>query len=95
MGGERENIKDILIKNILSLFPPKVATIKNCPSPPKKRAKLFAFMDTQDPFTSTELSASEEVPSYLSLPCHTEESDPLMYWKENQNQFPYLAQLAN
>lgn len=33
--------------------------------------------------------------NYLELQCHTEESYPLQYWKENQNQFPDLDQIAN
>lgn len=64
--------------------------------PPRKRSKLFSFMDSRvQAVTPVNNSSVEiEIQDYLSQPCLPEECDPLEYWKVQESVFPTLAKLA-
>ncbi|KAI2661217.1 Zinc finger BED domain-containing protein 4 [Labeo rohita] len=92
IGEEQVIIKNLLNAKVESASPKGNATMK-CSAQPKKRPKLFSYMESQSSAMPAD-TAPHEVPVYFSTPCLTEDTDPLVYWKENQSRFPTLAQRA-
>uniref|UniRef100_A0A0P4VUB7 HAT C-terminal dimerisation domain-containing protein n=1 Tax=Scylla olivacea TaxID=85551 RepID=A0A0P4VUB7_SCYOL len=64
---------------------------------PTKKCKLFRFM-TPSASTSSSLctltSTLSQVESYLSQPRTEDDSDPLLFWEQNQSTLPQLTILA-
>ncbi|XP_063855526.1 zinc finger BED domain-containing protein 4-like [Scylla paramamosain] len=64
---------------------------------PTKKCRLFRFM-TPSASTSSSLctltSTLSQVQSYLSQPTTEDDSDPLLFWEQNQSPLPQLAILA-
>ncbi|KAI2659489.1 Zinc finger BED domain-containing protein 4 [Labeo rohita] len=92
IGEEQVIIKNLLNAKVESASPKGNATM-NGSTQPKKRPKLFSYMESQSSAMPAD-TAPHEVPVYFSTPCLTEDTDPFVYWKENQSRFPTLAQLA-
>lgn len=89
-GEEQNTIRNLLAAKVDSIRPEATSAIN---IQPHKRPGLFSYMDTQT--TSVPIDASShELPVYLSAPCLAEGTNPLLFWKENQNRFPNLAVLA-
>ncbi|XP_076065166.1 zinc finger BED domain-containing protein 4-like [Oratosquilla oratoria] len=64
---------------------------------PRKKCKLFRFM-TPSSSTSSSLctltSTLSQMESYLSQPITEDDSDPLLFWEQNQSTLPQLTILA-
>ncbi|XP_063846824.1 zinc finger BED domain-containing protein 4-like [Scylla paramamosain] len=64
---------------------------------PTKKCRLFRFI-TPSASTSSSLctltSTLSQVQSYLSQPTTEDDSDPLLFWEQNQSPLPQLAILA-
>lgn len=64
---------------------------------PTKKCKLFRFM-TPSASTSSSLctltSTSSQIESYLNQPTTEDDSDPLLFWQQNQSTLPQLTILA-
>nr|XP_023696959.1 zinc finger BED domain-containing protein 1-like isoform X2 [Paramormyrops kingsleyae] len=93
IGEEVNTMKDLLMGKVECLSPKLSAGYNDCSDQPKKRPKLFSYMESQSS-SSAVAKASHDVIVYLSQPCLAEDVDPLAYWKGNQTGFPELAQLA-
>ena len=62
--------------------------------PAKKRRGFFSSLIDNPRIATTSISIESEIQDYLSTACIPEESDPLIFWKVNQKQFPSLAKLV-
>ncbi len=73
----------------------------DCP-PPAKRAPMAELFGDIFPNEQASSSSSkslsevvdEEVQHYRAVQSLSVDSNPLVWWKDNQNQFPHLAKLA-
>ncbi len=74
----------------------------DCP-PPAKRAPMAELFGDIFPIEQASSSSSskslsevvdEEVQHYRAVQSLSVDSNPLVWWKDNQNQFPHLAKLA-
>ncbi len=73
----------------------------DCP-PPAKRAPMAELFGDNFPIEHASSSSSkslsevvdEEVQHYRAVQSLSVDSNPLVWWKDNQNQFPHLAKLA-
>ena len=64
-------------------------------SPVRKRTKLFSFMKPTVPSEGQQNNSGDgEIHQYFNQPCELDCVNPLLYWKENQHNFPGLAKLA-
>ncbi|XP_048867862.1 E3 SUMO-protein ligase ZBED1-like isoform X4 [Brienomyrus brachyistius] len=93
IGEEVTTMKDLLMGKVECLSPKLSAGYNDYSGQPKKRPKLFSYMESQSG-PSAVAKASHDVIVYLSQPCLAEDVDPLAYWKGNQTSFPELARLA-
>lgn len=90
---EVEPMKALLHAKVNQLTPPTTSTQPDTSSPPKKKSKLFKFLTSRS-VTTVSTSTPSEVDTYLSQPLIDEESDPLIYWQQQQATFPQLTSLA-
>ncbi|XP_048867860.1 E3 SUMO-protein ligase ZBED1-like isoform X2 [Brienomyrus brachyistius] len=93
IGEEVNTMKYLLMGKVECLSPKLSAGYNDYSGQPKKRPKLFSYMESQSG-PSAVAKASHDVIVYLSQPCLAEDVDPLAYWKGNQTSFPELARLA-
>ena len=66
-------------------------------SPPKKRSKLFGFMDRSQQNTESQQVSDTlllQVEEYLQSPTLPEDGDLLSYWKDNCHRYPELSKIA-
>lgn len=62
---------------------------------PKKRRKLFSFLDEKKVNKLDEHNRiSSEVFDYLKEPIVIEDISPLKYWENNENKYPNIAKIA-
>ncbi|XP_042233773.1 protein lava lamp-like [Homarus americanus] len=67
----------------------------NTSSPPKKRCKMFSFMEDPDANQPVaDNTVDHEITRYLNMPCEPEESNPLDFWKRHEDIFPQLTKLV-
>ena len=64
-------------------------------SPPRKKKRLFGFMDNAPTIPHVNTSTVEaEIQDYLTNPCIPEDSDSLQYWSIHKESHPTLSKLA-
>ncbi|KAK3853849.1 hypothetical protein Pcinc_039628 [Petrolisthes cinctipes] len=99
--SELKEQQAVLIKEVESIIsstttcPVESSAISMTPPPPVKQSKLFSYMTAAAaaPIT-TRYTNSMEVSTYLADPCLPEDTDPLIYWKQNKVSMPTLTKLA-
>ena len=65
------------------------------PPPSKKRRGFFStLIETAENPVSSTTGTESYIDDYLTSPCMTEDTDPLSFWKLNENKYPALAKLA-
>ncbi|KAK3556990.1 hypothetical protein QTP70_022329 [Hemibagrus guttatus] len=104
----RSNLFNSLIEKILEYHPPQaqaseeqLEVVSSSGDPPAKRApifELFGKLFPVNPSTPANKSPSqmvkEEVECYKQVPTLPMDSNPLVWWKDNESQFPHVAKLA-
>lgn len=100
-AAEASNMKQLVMKKAQELkgASSPITVTTSAPDsevpPPKKRSRLFTFMtDTPITTSSSDSSIHDQVNQYFDSPCVVENSDPLLFWKDHQHQFPDLAKLS-
>ena len=105
---DKENVMSAITDECVALVPvtPTVPAIDLSESdnpPPKKKLKGLAAVlkrisDEEEPDSMPTLTPQEtvesEIASYLNFPHAAPETDPLVWWKEEEGRFPTLARLA-
>ena len=93
MDEEFDNIRDILIKkaeDIASRIIPEDGP------PPAKRARPgLGFMKDRSQSSSEAVGTLFEINNYLSHPCMPDDTNILLFWKDNEKKYPTLARLAS
>ena len=93
---EKETLKAELTSKactVIDVALPEHTTMK---SSPKKRKRLFSFMDKSvaPAQPATDESLNTEITKYFSQPCLAEDSDALAFWKGHVGTFPVLSKMA-
>ena len=83
---------ELLSSKFSELSPPTAATTPS--SPPKKKSKLLRHLPGHRSQPATAPTAAPEITSYLATPNMDEDTDPLLFWCQHQQQYPTLGQLA-
>ena len=94
---EIDSVKSMLIERAAKDSPePQQTTSDAAVPPPRKRCKLFSYMNKNATATAPKppSSAATEVADYLALPILDEKEDPLGFWKKHEHRFPLLSKLA-
>ncbi|XP_063846812.1 uncharacterized protein LOC135092289 [Scylla paramamosain] len=85
------------VHDIMSTATEEKGSLQENKEAPTKKCRLFRFM-TPSASTSSSLctltSTLSQVQSYLSQPTTEDDSDPLLFWEQNQSPLPQLAILA-
>ena len=94
-------MKIILRNELAKIEAPTVINVANqetvAPEPPKKKRRIFTFMDDDCESQMTQSSTTDhekELQKYLEEPCEDENTYPLKYWKNHQSVNPSLANIA-
>ena len=86
-------MKTILTAEMATLKPPSTEpdVITLVSEPPKKKHKIFIFMDdgrNQQPTASSSTDHIAELQKYLNDPHEEKKMCPIKYWKEFQSVYP-------
>ena len=90
---DRQEVKEH-VNDHLDQQPLKPRT-QDDPEPPSKRRRVDSISEFDDAFDDDSITYDSELDSYLALKINTQSpSDILLWWKNNAQQFPGLAILA-
>ena len=89
---QQQPATDLLTAKFNELSPPSTASTPS--SPPKKKSKLLRHLPSHRSQPTAAQTTPHEITSYLTAPVMDEDSDPLQFWREHQQQYPTLSQLS-
>ena len=80
---ESSKMKNCLMTAVDVINPSSAVPASSPESPPRKRYKLFSFIDAAvaQATLPTDIACKEEVETYLFQPCFPDDSNPLEFWK--------------